>query len=298
MKLTQAINLYNEQRFEEAIVLFEELAAEGNACALNNLALMLQWEQGCEQDLVRSFELLTKSAEQKDPEGQVLLGTLYEHGYGVINPDHKKAMHLYLLSANSGNVRAQYNLGDSFHRGLIVNQDLKKACGFYSLASKQGDVEATYKLGTMYEKGEYLRQDYSKAVQLYELILGSVEHPWVANRLGNLYRTGNGCEQNLEKAFNLFQSSADANIGLGLHSLGFMYNNGEFVEQDYSKAFELYTQAYNLGEPYVLCDLAALVEEGNGCEQNLDTAYELYKQAAEIGYETAINKLKEEKFQR
>ncbi len=74
--------------------------------------------------------------------------------------DYHTAIKEFQLSAERGDVKAQYNLGVMYQLGLGVPQDDQEAVRWYRLAAEQGDASAQFKLGVMYDKGKGVLKDY------------------------------------------------------------------------------------------------------------------------------------------
>jgi TPR repeat protein len=62
----------------------------------------------------------------------------YHHGEGV-GVDLDKALHLYALSANAGNLTAYYDLGQMYEDGEGVKASRAKAVQLYRMAAESGD---------------------------------------------------------------------------------------------------------------------------------------------------------------
>ncbi len=92
-----AFKLYLDDKFEEAVPLFEEAAAKGNSDA------------ECE------------------------LGVIYELGLGV-EIDFSKAFAWYKKSAEHGSCGGLYRYGRCFHKGIGTNVDLEEALHWYERA--------------------------------------------------------------------------------------------------------------------------------------------------------------------
>ena len=93
-----------------------------------------------EGDQARAIEVWTLLAEQGDVDAQVNLGFLYDTAQGV-PADLEKAHHWYQRAAEQGNVVAEVNLALMYELGDGVAQDLDKARLFYSLAAERGDSQ-------------------------------------------------------------------------------------------------------------------------------------------------------------
>ena len=81
--------------------------------------------------------------------------------------DYATALREWRLSAEQGNVSAQFNLGFIHDKGQGVAQDYLEAVKWYSKAAKQGDAVAQYSLGVMYDYMRGVLLDYKAAVRWY-----------------------------------------------------------------------------------------------------------------------------------
>ncbi len=61
--------------------------------------------------------------------------------------------------------------------------------------------------------------------------------------LGFLYESGEGTEENLEKAFCWYQKAAENGDNVAQCSLSYLYKNGKGTEKDLEKAFYWYQTA-------------------------------------------------------
>ena len=83
--------------------------------------------------------------------------------------DYKEAVRLYRLSAEQGDVEAQYNLALKYDNGQGVPQDYKEAVKWFRLSAEQDYVNAQYNLGLMYANGQGVLQDYALAHMWFNL---------------------------------------------------------------------------------------------------------------------------------
>ena len=99
--------------------------------------------------------------------------------------------------------------------------------------------------------------------------------------LGKMYESGNGVEQDYEKALEYYLLSAEAENPdfKGMRMAGLMYMNGTGVEQDYEKAAECFQKAADSGDVSGAWFLGQLYEQGNGVEQNMEQARACYETA-------------------
>ena len=78
--------------------------------------------------------------------------------------------------------------------------------------------------------------------------------------MGNCYYSGEGVEQDYEKAFEFYERAAGWSEPHAVYALGVLYWNGEGVEQVGAKAMELFHEAAALGEEHAVQALADLSE--------------------------------------
>jgi TPR repeat protein len=100
-----------------------------------------------------SFSQTLKKAESGDAKAQFELGLMYAKGEEVAR-DKQKAIMWCTRSAEQGNPDAQLNLGIIYANGDSVPQDKRKAVAWYTKAAKQGLGEAQLNLGLCYARGE------------------------------------------------------------------------------------------------------------------------------------------------
>ena len=69
-----------------------------------------------------------------------------------------------------------------YYNGLGVPQDYKEAIKWYRLTAEQGDAKAQYNLGNMYAKGTGVLQDYALAHMWFNLSGSNGDKDAVENR--------------------------------------------------------------------------------------------------------------------
>ena len=100
-------------------------------------------------------------------------------------------------------------------------------------------------LGAMYYSGNGLEQDYEKAAELYEMASDAGSHQATVN-LGYIWEYGRCGEQSLEKAFGCYSYAAVLGDSIeAKYKLGDLYNKGVFGEKNIKKAFFLWAEAFN-----------------------------------------------------
>ncbi|MBW2520905.1 MAG: sel1 repeat family protein [Deltaproteobacteria bacterium] len=125
----------------------------------------------------------------------------FEDGIAAVEAgDFEKAHGLWVIEANKGNVKAQFNLGLMYDSGMGVPQDYKQAVDWYRQAAEQGHANSQYNLGVMYDNGIGVLKDYSEAVDWY-LKAAKQGHAKAQNNLGNMLYDGRGVKQSYEVAY-------------------------------------------------------------------------------------------------
>ncbi|MCQ2207068.1 MAG: sel1 repeat family protein [Paludibacteraceae bacterium] len=145
-------------------------------------------------------------------------------------------------------------------------------------AAKQGDLNAQRRLADCYYDGVGVELNYDKAFEWYSKIMPS-EDSEIIRRIGVYYYQKN----DLNKAFLLWEKSADLGNAAAHRNLGNCYYNGYGVPQNYVIAIEHYTQAAEQGDPIAQYNLAESYSNGLGVTQNFEKAIEWYEKAAQLG---------------
>ncbi len=128
--------------------------------------------------------------------------------------NHETAFNIWLPLAEQGDIRAQYNLGVLYDRGLGVPQSFAEATRWYQIAAERGHVDAQANLGFAYERGRGVGQDFAQAAEWYLMAAERGDVAAQAN-LGALYANGSGVAQDDVQAhmwLNLAAARAKGNV--------------------------------------------------------------------------------------
>lgn len=107
-------------------------------------------------------------AGQGNTDAQLMLGLLYERGWGV-SQDYAEAVSWYRRAAEQGFAPAQAEIGSAYADGQGVPQDYAKAAKWYREAAQQDFAPAQAYLGSMYVLGRGVPQDYVQAYKWLNL---------------------------------------------------------------------------------------------------------------------------------
>ncbi len=136
-ELSEGYKAIQRRDYETALVIFRQLAAQGNAAAQYNLGVIYDKGLGVAQNYKAAVKWYRKAAAQGNASAQYNLGAMYGNGLGV-RQDYGEAMRWYEMAADQGNAAAQYNLGIMYDSGLGVTQDYVQAHIWYNIAAARG----------------------------------------------------------------------------------------------------------------------------------------------------------------
>ena len=139
--IQDALVALSRRDYPTALNLLQQLAAQGNAVAQNNLGSMYDIGRGVRQDYAQAIVWYRKAAEHGSADDQYNLGVEYARGHGV-NQDFAQAVVWFLKAAEHGSADAQYNLGAAYARGQGVPQDFVRSYMWLNLAASQGNADA------------------------------------------------------------------------------------------------------------------------------------------------------------
>jgi TPR repeat protein len=247
----QADSLYRQKRYEEAATLYSKLAKIDTA-------------KRC----------------------QFILGDIYYQGKtGVRN--YKKAMKLFLESADNGNADSQNNLGYMYAYSIGTDIDYSKAKKYLSLAALQGHSQAQVGLGSLYRHDWGVTKSYSEAFKLYKKAAAH-DNTDAMNNLGYMYTFGYGTSTSAGDAIYWFEKSASRDNVSALFNLAVFHIEGHGYPKDLSKGAELLSRAAELNSPAAQFNLGLMYYFGKGVEKDYAKAKHLFQQASAQGHNHAL----------
>ncbi len=147
-------------------------------------------------------------AESGDARAQFNLGVSYNYGNGV-EKDVGKAFEWTKKSAQNGDVHGQVNLANMYMQGQGTDKSIPEAINWYEKAATQDDIHAEVVLGKIYRDGLTGKVDYSKSFQYFSKAAEHGDHEAEFN-LAGFYHYGFGVQKDEERAKSLL---AEANSG-------------------------------------------------------------------------------------
>lgn len=149
--LDDALQEYENGRFEAAATQFAVLAKEGNAVAQEKLGVMYFYGRGVPEDESQALEWAKRSADQGNVDAMYFIGNMYVFGdklpRSVQDPD-QEAARWYFEAARRGHPDAEYGLGLLFLAGKGVVQDQDEAMRWIRSAAEHGHAGARSFLGS------------------------------------------------------------------------------------------------------------------------------------------------------
>lgn len=112
-----------------------------------------------------------------------------------------------LEKAESGNVKAMYEVGRLYERGRGTTKNMATAASWYEKASEAGYDSAKARLGKMYLEGRGVNKDVNKASRLLTAAAQN-DVPGAQYQLGVMYEVGLGRDQDMEKALFWYKKAA------------------------------------------------------------------------------------------
>lgn len=225
----------------------------------------------------KAFRWYRESATQGRSSAQYKLAKIYEN-----EKKWKNAFDWYLKAAKQDNAEAQYSLGTFYFCGDGVKKDKREAYEWTLKAAKLGHSMAQCHIAESYYWGINCAVDYKRAFEwLSKSVKGKTDFGKPFYLLGECYRFGHGTEENLNKAFNLYNQADTKQYIPGTISLASCYLNGIGVEKDEKKAFSLLN---NIKEnerftKHASFGLGLMLFLGCGCVKNEELGWRYLKEA-------------------
>jgi TPR repeat protein len=160
---------------------------------------------------------------------------------------------------------------------------------YYWLLNNQNDSKFIYLLGYFNYHGIESDINKQKAFELYQKS-ANLKNQLAQFDLALMYEDGEGVDKNYDKTFELSKKLAEEEYSSGINLLGYCYCNGIGTEVDKQKAFELYYKAANLGNNRAQCNLALMYKNEHFMKDD-GKVFELSKKCSEGKHSGGINLL-------
>ena len=166
---------FSHEKYPETWDMIQSVIDEDQKCLMVDPVLLAEKLDGADMEQLVSddvFSFMEKA--YKDALSNGLKEYAYDLGqlfyfdrYGRVN--YKKAVQYYKIGVDSGDERAELDLGRCYYEGAGVKQDYEKA---FHLLAKQAFAGnrafALYLIGEMYWNGYYVKKDHKAAFAIFQ----------------------------------------------------------------------------------------------------------------------------------
>ncbi len=178
----------------------------------------------------------TKASEEDSAAAATILGRIYEKGLHG-KADLKQARYWYEQATEGGSKNAAYRLAVLWltpDKGLGFEP--QKAAYYLEKAYENGHVKAGLALAALLRKGQHIPQNNAAAFRIYENL--STQSREANYQSGKMLMSGQGVEQNEQKAFQYYHIAASAGHRDAQRDLGLSYFEGLGVEKSLINAYK------------------------------------------------------------
>eukprot|EP01026_Neomeris_dumetosa_P045979 TRINITY_DN3907_c0_g1_i7.p1 TRINITY_DN3907_c0_g1~~TRINITY_DN3907_c0_g1_i7.p1 ORF type:complete len:799 (-),score=142.80 TRINITY_DN3907_c0_g1_i7:272-2668(-) len=261
---------------ESAIYWFKKAADANNFDGHYGLGYMYLNGYGVPLNYTMALRSFRRAAEGKHIEAYYHLGVMFSKGWGLKSPSDAQALRYFGLAAQHGHTTAAYNaaLMQVAGRGTTPNCDT-------ALQSFRKIIQKGPWMG-MFEQGydKFMKRDYDAALLEYlrgsemGIELANSNAAWMLERglgvegslatqlmiklnrravelgnqqgllaMGDTFFYGNGVDQDMKQAANLYRQAAEQKSVMALFNLGFMHHFGAGLPMDTHLAKRYYDEA-------------------------------------------------------
>lgn len=204
----------------------------------------------------------------------------------VAQLDHRMSQAISLVIRYTRDSNGEYHYAPAEHYSafpIIFNEDPDADIASLLITTKQGNADSQCELALLYAYGNGVPQDIAKAVELFQK---SAEqgHAEAQFHLGACYRSGEGVVRDYVQAEKWWRAAALQGHVHAQNNLGGLYQDGVAVERDYAQAVLWFQKAAVQGDKMAQYNLAMLYYHGNGVPQDHVQAARWFRESAQQGY--------------
>lgn len=246
----------------------------GHVEAGMRLADLYFFGNGVQQDLARSFAIVSDLSAQGEGRASRRLGEIYA------NPDREYsdvllAQKYLAIAVEQGDRVARIRLADLYARPDTAISDAEKAIALYRNLLEEGDIPATFKLARMLERRMGENAITPEILGWYRKARDA-HYPPAMIRYADMQLEGIGLLQDVEAALGTYRGLSSRGVGQATFRLGKMHESGIGQGVDYARAVAFYRKSFQQGYELADLQLARFYGEGLGVEQDVDHAIEIY----------------------
>ncbi|MCH5216394.1 MAG: sel1 repeat family protein [Muribaculaceae bacterium] len=238
----------------QGVVYVLKAAEAGMPAAENLMGELYATGNGVTKNLNQSAEWYRKAAYHGNDKGMWNYGNSLKNGDGV-DRDYDMALFWMAEAYPMGYQRAFRNMiedmaaegNDSFLnyvKGMklyMIDGNMKEATEMFKKVEKDGIEEGKIMQALVLASRRNEKPNAKKAAGSLQKL--AVSNPEAAYYLATLYESGNGVDQNMEKAIELYQIAADMGYGKAQCYLADIFYEGRGTDKDLISAVNLYQKA-------------------------------------------------------
>ena len=268
----------------EAVSWLQKAAASGQADAQNNLASIYALGKGLDKDFKQAY-ILFQQAAKMDVKAQYNLGVMFLRGIHVTK-NEETAASWFKKAESGGNSNARPVLALLYHLGRGVSYNETLATHWYQEAAGHGDLNAAFNLGILY----YNTSNFAKAFRNF-LRAANGGDAQAGNIVASMYQRAQGVTYNIEQAVQWYRKAAESGYAPAQFNLGNLYRKGEGVEQHDKLAAHWYQKAAESGYAQAQNSVAYMYALGRGVSEDREKAHTWFKAASSQGLDIAKQNL-------
>ncbi|MEA1787275.1 serine/threonine-protein kinase [Arenibacter sp. GZD96] len=276
----------SEKNYKEAFEGYEKCTTIGRYSGYRGMADMYRFGQYVAKDTVKALELYTIAAENGDLLSQFNLGIFYKNGV-LAKPDRIKTVQWLTKAAEKGHFGAQNELGTLY----FTDKNYSEAKKWFQKAAEKGNTFGMHNMGLLHYKGWGVPKDLKLAKNWYRQAAdkGYANSQYM---MGKILEFGEDeGTPNLPEAIRYYELAAEQNQGSALYAMGRLYYEGKEKKKDYNRAKELFTQAADQNILDAAYMLGTMAENGIAGSVNYLEAERRYLKAANKGHLSAQKRL-------
>ncbi len=248
-------------KYPNAIRRIEELARKNDAVASFHMGKIHALGIAVPQDLPEGIRWYEKAVELGEPRAHANLGWFYQSGYGVTkNP--QKAFELLSYAAEHGVLSAKAAIGIMLLKGETTEPDSVTGLKKLEEAFNEGYLNAGNHLSDIYFEGKYVEKDIEQAHRWLWNVANCGDERSMAI-LGHYLITGSHGKKDTDTGLKLMHKAIEKQFLPAYLWLGTLYKKGNGVEQNLKKALDLFKEGVLAGEKDCEKAISILLAEQN-----------------------------------
>ena len=293
-----------ENRMDKAVECYEEAANLGNLDAITDLGYIYQHgikdetssnNFFSEPNIELALERYKKAAKANFPRALNNLGLLLSTlsiPERIKGENQSKAFRYFEKSANYGYIKALFNMGMCYEKGIGCSPDLLKALSVYKEAAYKGDLSSKLFFAyhslrrALLDEDEFEGNLSESARHMLEITFIKPNLPEPYYYLACLYENGLCVTQDYKSALYYYSKAAKLGHSPSINRLGDFYNSGYGgLIKNEEFALRYYKEAAELKNFDAIINLGSIYEEGcyGNIERDYKIAFEHYENAANLG---------------